>query len=172
MSMSNTTPMMPVLLLLGLIPATAGALPDDREQPIEIDALSSETLLDEGLTIYYGSSEDPAVITQGSMRIAGEEITVKRADGRVEAITVTGAPARFEQQPAVDEAVIQGSGRTVTYDRAAQLLTIEEDARLMQAGNTLNGYHVEYDMAANRVDAHSRDNGDRINVSIQPDNVE
>lgn len=170
--MSNRTHLMPVLILLGLIPAAAGALPDDREQPIDIDASSSETLLDEGLTIYYGSSEEPAVITQGSMRITGEEITVKRVDGAVAVVTVTGSPARFEQQPEIDEAVIHGSGRTVTYDRAAQLLSIEEDARLVQGGNTLAGYHVEYDMEAKRVNARSRDDGDRINMSIQPDNVE
>lgn len=170
--MSDTNHLIPVLILLGLLPASAGALPDDREQPINIDASSYEVFMDEGLTIYYGSEEEPAVLTQGSMRIAGEEITTKSADRVVQVITVTGTPARFEQQPAVDEAVVHGSGRTVTYDSTAQLLTIEEGASLKQGGNTLNGYHVEYDMEANRVNARSRDDDDRINMSIQPDNVE
>lgn len=172
MIMSDRSHLLPVLILLGLIPVGVGALPDDREKPINIDASSNEVLLDEGLTIYYGSSEEPAVISQGSMRIAGQEISVKRVDGAVEIFTVTGSPARFEQQPGVDQAIIHGSGGKVTYDRAAQLLTIEEDARLIQGDNTLNAYHVEYDMAANRVNAKSRDDADRIHMSIQPDSVE
>lgn len=161
-----------LVLLLSLAPLAVQALPDDREQPIDIEALSSELLMDEGLVIYRGNSDDPAVITQGSLRISGEEITLTRRDGVVQLITVTGSPARFQQQPELDQAVVHGSGLLITYDSPLQLLTLEEEAQVEYGGNILNGYRVEYDMTVSRVNAQSRDDNDRINVSIQPDSSE
>jgi lipopolysaccharide export system protein LptA len=135
------------LLLTALLPAFAFGLPDDAEQQIVVDSLYNELLFDQGLFIYRGTADKPARITQGSLEISGTEIRLeKETDGSLRKVTVTGTPARFQQQPAVDQDIVHASGLTIVFDNAAQLLTIDESAELSQAGNVLTHQHIEYNL--------------------------
>lgn len=154
-------------LLCLLAPLAVWALPDDRDQEVVVDASSSELLLDQEMIIYRGEEDDPAVITQGSMRIAGLEIVIERRGGEPGKVTVKGNPAHFQQQPEKDKSLIHASGSTIIYDNDAQMVTVEGSARFIHEGNTLSSNYIEYDIDARRARAESRE-GEKVNMVITP----
>jgi lipopolysaccharide export system protein LptA len=159
-----------IQVLLGCLlwSSAAMALPEDASQPIDVDAESYEGLLDEGLSIFHGTAENPATITQGTMVISGTEIRIERHEGVLQKVTATGTPARYQQQPAADQELVHASGLSLVFDNAAQLLTIDEQAELIQAGDTFNSHHIEYDMQARRVNASGSPDGERVRLTIPP----
>src|SRR5690554_5809344 len=143
-------------LWLCLLPALASGLPEDREQEFVIDFSRSETFLEQGLTLFYGTPGQPAVATQGSLRIEGQEIRVEREGEELLRVTAFGNPARFQQQPAADQAVVYASGRSIVFDHRARFLTADDEATLSQAGTgSLSGQHIEYDLDAGKFSADS-----------------
>ncbi len=144
------------------------ALPEDANQQIEVQASSSELYLDIGLVIYRGTSTNPARITQGSLQIYGTEIRIERNEGALKKITATGTPARFQQQLEVDQDIIKASGLTLDFDNSAGILNIDVEAEFIQAGNTLSGHHIDYDMRAQRANATSRSDVEPVTMTILP----
>lgn len=156
------------LLTLLLISAAAGALPEDASQPIETYASSTQADLDLGLVIYRGSPETPVRVSQGSMVITGTEIRIEMRDGALQRATAIGSPARFQQQPAADRAIIHVSGQTLVFDNAAQVLTADVNAGLIQAGYTINSDHIDYDIKAGLANATGSADGEQTRTIIPP----
>ena len=160
-----------LVLLLGLLPILAPALPEDRQQEVVVDADHSDLYIDEGIVVHYGSEDAPAVITQGSMRVEGSQITIENSSSnRSEPgkITAVGNPARFQQQPAVDKGIVYARGNTIIYDDEAQLLTLEGAAGFTQDGNTISASHIDYDLEAGRARASSPEGEGRVQMVIPP----
>lgn len=67
---------LPILLSLGaaLGSASAWALPDDRNQPIRIQADDAQLDDKNGVATYKGD----VIITQGSMKVTGNTVTITR----------------------------------------------------------------------------------------------
>jgi lipopolysaccharide export system protein LptA len=150
-----------------LLAPGAFALPEDAQQTLTIQADSSEMFLDRGYFVYRGKPDQYATITQGSMAISGLEIIVERLDGAIAKVTATGAPARFQQQPELNQAVVYASGNTLVFDNVAQLFTADENAEFIQGGDKFNGYHIEYDLSTRSINATGHD-GQPVNVFIAP----
>ncbi|MEX2365069.1 MAG: lipopolysaccharide transport periplasmic protein LptA, partial [Pseudohongiellaceae bacterium] len=119
---------------------------------------------------YYGEPGLPAELSQGSLKITGMEIEILRRDGEVDRIIARGAPATFEQQPAIDQAIVYANGFTLVYDNSAQLLTLDEEAELIQQDATVSGHRIEYDMAAKTVTGTSKNAEERMRMVIPPQN--
>src|SRR5690606_6722372 len=83
-----------------------------------------------------------------------------------------GTPARFEQQPAPEDALIHASGRIIVYDNESSFLTIDVEAQLEQAGNTVRGHHIDYDLAARTFKASGSEQGEQVRMIILPGTVE
>ena len=146
------------------------ALPDDKNQEIIINAFSSEVFLDQGIVIYYGQGDSLADFTQGSLKITGLKITIERVDGVIREIVVLGEPARFQQQPEVDQGVIHAKGQSIIFDNTAQLLSIDDDAEFIQDGSTLIGQHIDYDIENRKANATSGSEGPiRMIIPPSPD---
>lgn len=160
-------------LWLCLFPALAWGLPEDREQEFVIDFSRSETFLDRGLTLFYGTPAQPAVATQGSLRIEGQEIRVERDGEELLMITAFGNPARFQQQPAADQAVVHASGRSIVFDNRARFLTVDDEATLSQEGTgSLSGQHIEYELDAGKFSADNGNGEGQVQMRIPPSRIE
>ena len=157
-----------------LFPLTALALPEDKDQEVVVVASrGGEVSLDEGITIFRGTVEQPASITQGTMEITGLEITIRADDGdlsKISKITAAGKPASFQQQPKIDQSVVYARGETIVYDDSSQLITINGDAELTQDRNILTGHLIEYEIENKKARAESSGGSDRVNMSITPKN--
>ena len=136
-----------ISVLTALILPYAGdalSLPGDEEQEIIINADHNEFFLEEGRekVIYYGSEEQPAAFRQGSLRISGTRVTIERLDGMVSRVTSTGRPARFQQRPAPDQAIVYAQGLDLIFDNANNTVTMEGEGELEQAGLHVSGAEI------------------------------
>lgn len=144
------TELLLLLLALGAAPA-AYALTTDREQPIEIEADSADVDDVEKVTIYKGD----VVITQGTLRITGEHVTIRYdANGdfsELVSLGVPGTPARFRQLP---------DGKTdaeANYQRAhaSRMEYYKDKDTIVLLGNAVYGQGGDR-VAADRIDYDSK----------------
>ncbi len=140
------------------------ALPDDQNQTIDVKAESSEINLNDGIYIHRGTDTEPARITQGSMQVSGTEIRIESPGGVLKRVTATGTPARFQQQPDIDQAVIHASGHTLDYDNDKRTLNVDGEAELNQNGNVISAPHIDYNLDTRIANA----SGDGVRMSIPP----
>ena len=68
------------------------ALESDRQQPLEVNANSTDGTLGDGITTLRGDVD----IRQGTLHITADEAEVNKVDGRVNSVTFRGEPAFLE----------------------------------------------------------------------------
>lgn len=152
-------------LLLG---ATAAALPEDAQQPMELDWNDVEYGLDDGLIIMYGSDAEPASIRQGSMLITGTEIRIERNAEGVTRVVATGRPARFAQQLEAGQDPLRASGLTMVFDNPGQTLTIDEQVEVQHLGVQTQTHHFEYNLATRRFRSSRDPDGEQARIVVPP----
>ncbi len=108
---------------LGCAP-TALALPTDRSEPILLEADEFERDDVKGTTRYSGN----VVMQQGSMKINADQIVIYSEKDKVTQIVATGKPARYEQKPSVDTAVVVAQANTLEYHLLDESLHLVEKA--------------------------------------------
>ncbi|MBB3104689.1 lipopolysaccharide transport periplasmic protein LptA [Azomonas macrocytogenes] len=149
------------------------ALPEDRKQPIRVQADSAELDDKQGVAVYRGS----VVIIQGTMKITGDTVTVTQdSNGEVKVFTSVGKPAYYEQKPAPDKAIVKAYGLTIQYFADNNRIVLIDDARVEQDGNTFQSEKIVYDTQRQIVNAgRAKDSKitaprPRIDMVIQPRN--
>lgn len=155
------------LLLAGvtLLPPALQALPGDREQPIAVEA--DRAVRDEktAKTVYSGDVR----LVQGSLVIEADKLIIFHSQNLAERAVATGEPARMQQQPEIDEAVIHAAARRITYFTAEERVLLEEDAEVEQDGATVRGERIDYLIREQLVRADASDSGgERVQVVIPP----
>lgn len=130
---------MPVLL-----PSLAISLESDRDQQIEIESDSAELREVEGLTltVYSGNVR----MSQGSILLLADTMTIYIEDGDVSRLVATGDRAYYEQIPAEGQEKITAQGKTIEYILADDVINLIEQASLAQEGATLNANRITYDV--------------------------
>ena len=144
-----TTLWLGTLWLTLLSSINAQALPSDSQQPITIQ--SDRAIRDEktGLTIYEGNVK----ITQGSLIINADNITLYNDERGLYKVIAHGKPAQFHQQPEVNKAIISAKGETIEYLAEEQMLHLSTHASLNQDGTLMQGDSINYDIAKQLVTA-------------------
>ena len=145
--------------LLLIASSLALALPDDANQPISIVADSAIKDDKLGLTIYEGNVS----ITQGSLNILADKVTVFIVAEQVSKMVAIGKPASFKQQPNVDAEDVIAKADTIDYFILDKKITLTENALLNQGGSTLTGKIINYDLD----DAKAKAEGG-VQVVMQP----
>ncbi|VVN86911.1 lipopolysaccharide transport periplasmic protein LptA [Pseudomonas fluorescens] len=166
---------LPILLSLGaaLGSVSAWALPDDRNQPIRIQADDAQLDDKQGIATYKGD----VIITQGSMKVTGNTVTITRtAGGDIDVVTSVGNLAYFEQmQTAGDAKPVQGYGVTIQYHASQDRVVLIDRAKVIDKdGNVTQGEKIVYDTVKKLANA-GRATGTkvteerpRIDMVIQP----
>jgi lipopolysaccharide export system protein LptA len=138
------------------------ALADDREQPINVSADRAYKNDKEGTTIYEGN----VIITQGSIRISGNKISIFDTDGTVSKMVAKGTPAKFKQKPDPTSDDVIANGSTIEYDVSKETLLLLENALLKQDGGTTNSNKITYDM--NTAVVNAGDATGRVIMVLEP----
>ena len=123
------------------------ALPEDAKQTVVVEGPVGSTSQADGWTVLKGKADSPAKVTQGSLVITGTEIRVLQKNDELQSATATGNPARFQQQPAKDKALVHGSGSKITFDNKTKILTLDDNAELNRDGNIGQSSHIEYNVS-------------------------
>lgn len=157
---------LPVALCTLLAGASAQlyALPDDRNQEIRGAADSLVVDQKKGISTYSGSVR----LEQGSLIISADVIEVHtRSDGTASKMIATGSPARFQQQPSIEQKVIVASAKSITYTPDTEQLILIEDASVEQDGQVMRAPHINYDLLKEVMKAKQID-GARVDIFIPP----
>jgi len=149
---------------LALAAPLATALPEDRNQPIHLEASRGQLDQKTGISVYEGN----VVITQGSMRLTADTVTIYVKDNNFQRMEATGAPANLRYRPTADKPEIQGASQRVEYDVAGAKVIMSGSARLTQGQDTFTGERVEYDLKGDVVRARGAGDNGRIQFTIQP----
>lgn len=150
-----------------LLTASVWALPQDKQQPIEISADRAEIDERTGTAIYSGNVK----LTQGSMQLDADVLTLHTdGQGDIRQLVAKGRPAHFEQQHQADAPITHGYGQTIEFDIQLDLLTLTEQAKLLRAEDSFSGKRIQVDTTKNVIqafsDKHQPDS--RVQMIIQP----
>lgn len=154
------------LALAGALATTAAlGLPDDRSQPIEIESQSAVREEKQGLTIYRGD----VIISQGSILIRADTVTIHSAGNQVSKIICTGAPAHYQQQLKPGDTPVIARANTIEYLLEQDVINLITNASLEQDGATLTGERIDYDLKQEIIKARGDATGSpRIRMVIPP----
>ncbi len=158
------------LLALTWLPGTSTALPGDEDQPIRIQSDTAELDEKQGVSIYRGR----VTITQGSVKIRADKVTVESDNEGVKKIIAVGQPAHYEHKPKPDEPMVKARGEIIQYMATEDKVVILKNARLEQDHNVFQGDRINYDISKQLVKAHSKgttktgNTGKRVEIVIQP----
>lgn len=153
-------------LLLMLSPLGAQALPDDRDQPIHITA--DKALRDEkqGVTVYSGNVR----MSQGSMELEADKLTIYQIDDDADKIVAQGNPAKMRQKPEADKGLVHAHALVITYLRTKDMVHLQDDARIEQAGDLVTGESIDYfiDKQLIKAESGTSEKSEQVVVVIQP----
>ncbi|MBL4828071.1 MAG: lipopolysaccharide transport periplasmic protein LptA [Spongiibacteraceae bacterium] len=155
-------------LLLAMGSSAALSLPEDSQQIINIQAdRSVQQVLKDGTqkSEYFGS----VLITQGSMMINGEQVTIISKDEHVTNVIAIGQPARFQQQSTPSKPPMKARAQNITYQLSVDTVILANDAMIEQDGSTISGDHIEYNVASEKVQANrGADHSSRVHMVLKP----
>ena len=126
-------------LALAALPALADRA--DREKDINIgaDLLTGDD--NTRVTVFEGN----VVITQGTMRITANKVTVKEDPERNKFYVANGAPVTFRQKREKADDYIEGFAQRAEFDDKSAKLKLFDKARLKSAQGEISGDLITYD---------------------------
>lgn len=144
------------------------ALPEDRNQPVQLKANSAELDDRKGVSVYIGQVH----IKQGSMEIFSDKATIYSDDQGIKQIIATGNPVRFKQKPAVDKPWTHGRSLIMEYHADIDRVILKEEAELTQAEDRFKGDRIQLDIESDVVTATSKgkQQGSQVEMFLPPRN--
>jgi lipopolysaccharide export system protein LptA len=150
------------------------SLEADRYAPINIQANHAELSESHGTAIYTGKVE----LSQGSLRILCDTLTVYTQSGAVNKVEANGQPAHYQQQLENNEPNVQAESLSIVYLPADEKVILKHNAKLMQSKNVFEGDLIEYDLKQQRLSASQSPNNidkttppKRVRMTLQPQTV-
>ena len=142
----------------------AFALPEDRQQPINVQSDSAEKIKEK---VFYRGN---VTMTQGTITIKGETVTVESENDKVQRLIADGAPAHFSQKPNAEEGLVNATADNIDYQLVGDTVLLTKNATVEQSDSSISGERIEYDIKAQRVRATGLGEGDsgRVRMILQP----
>ena len=142
------------------------ALPEDKKQPIEIEAQS--VVVDEttGFNEFSGNVE----VRQGSLLLLAELIQVQTNNEEVVSMIAKGSlekPAKYIQSQENQARFIEATATLITYDVNAGMIFLVGNARLVQGFDSFSGNTLNYDINNDKVVVKGSEDGtERVKFKI------
>ncbi|CDI01327.1 MAG: lipopolysaccharide transport periplasmic protein LptA [Candidatus Competibacter denitrificans] len=151
-------------VVVALVATSAAALPEDRTQPIHLEASRGQLDQKTGISVYEGN----VTISQGSMRLVADTATIYVKDNNFQRMDAIGGPASLRYKPAADKPEIQGTSKRVEYDVLGGKVVMIGTVRVVQGQDVFNGERLEYDLKDDVIRAKGAGENGRIQFTIQP----
>ncbi len=158
--------------LLGLLLAPmAQAERADREKPVNLE--SDRMIADDvkKTSVFEGR----VVLTQGTLVIRADRLTVRQDSQGFQFGTAVGNPATFRQKREGVEEIIEGEAERIEYDGRAERVEFFNRARLRRdCGDDVSGNFISYDARTEQFSVQSargaQNKDDRVRAVIMPRN--
>ena len=153
------------IAIIWLIAPSVFALPEDRDQPIEIAADNAVINAKQNQAEYTGA----VLVTQGTLKLEGELVNLKTNEaGEVEIFVSKGQPARFENlRRKTDKEPVRGQAFTIEYSYDTDRVILTGDAEITTEDSEFSGPEITYDLNTGEVTA-SGSLSKRVNMTMQP----
>jgi lipopolysaccharide export system protein LptA len=151
-------------------PAALHAERADREKEIVVGA-DRLTADDANRTSTF---EGNVVVTQGTMRITAQKVTVKEDRDRHKYYVATGAPVTFRQKRDKVDEWVDGQAQRAEFDDRNDVLRLYSQARVKSNQNEITGDFISYDMRRELAEVsgappgQQAPSGNRVKVIIMP----
>lgn len=146
--------------------AGATALPNDREQPIKVQAKKLEANRGKNLSVYSGD----VVITQGSLQIRADRVEVHgNAAGEISRVVATGKPAHFQQQVQQSQNPVKARAQRIEFTVSSDELHLTGEAHVDRDGNTLTAEKIDYDLNSEKMQAQGQSGDGRVEMIWKPE---
>jgi lipopolysaccharide export system protein LptA len=134
----------PACLLAGIVTLAAPALAEraDREKEIVVGA-DHLTADDAKRTSVF---EGNVVVTQGTMRMTANKVTVKEDANRHKFYVAYGEPVTFRQKRDNVDEYVEGFALRAEFDDLNDIVKLFDKARVKSNQNELTGNYIQYDM--------------------------
>lgn len=153
-----------IILLLASFPFVTQALEEDVNKPIEVEADSVEIDEGSGKSTYKGN----VVLTQGSIRLTADRITVIQQDNKSDQIIAVGSPALLTQKPANGKKPVKGRSKRMEYSVDSDILYLIGNATLIQDQDTFKSDRIAYDRKKSLIKGGTSAQGkQRVRVTIK-----
>ena len=153
-------------LTLFVLSSNATALTDDSTKPINIQADSAEINDVTGISTYRGNVR----ITQGSMSLTGDIVTLETENKKVQKIISEGKLCTFKQKTD-DGRIINAEAEKMIYSITGNKIILTQNAKLTEAGNTFASDRIIFYTDREIVSAGSSSGNDRVNITVFPDTI-
>jgi len=155
-----------IILFLVFFASLVFALPEDAEQPIEIEAQS--VVVDEttGFNEFSGNAE----VRQGSLLLLAELIQVQTNNEEVVSMLAKGSlekPAKYIQNQENQARFVEATATLITYDVDEGMIFLVGNAHLIQGFDSFSGDKLSYDIDNDRVIVKGSEDGtERVKFKI------
>ena len=155
-----------LILLMVFVTSLVLALPEDKKQPIEVEAQS--VVVDEttGFSEFSGNAE----VRQGSLLLLAELIQVQSNNEEVVSMIAKGSlekPAKYIQSQENQARFIEATATLITYDVNAGMIFLVGNARLVQGFDSFSGNTLNYDINNDKVVVKGSEDGtERVKFTI------
>ena len=131
-----------LLAALALAALPAAAEKADREKEIVVNA-NRLTADDAKKTSTF---EGNVIVTQGTMRMTANKVTVREDAQRHKVYVANGHPVTFRQKLDNSDEWVEGYAQRAEFDDRDDMLRLYDDARVKRDQNEITGNFISYDM--------------------------
>ena len=153
-----------IWLALAALPFHSWALSSDRHQPMMIEADRVELDDAKGISVYRGRVR----VSQGTLLLTGETMTVHNKGNRIEKVIMEGKPATYKQRPDNKDQDVHAKALHMEYYTDPEYVILLKQAVVEQQGDVLRSERIEYDVAKDKVSAGTNQPDERVHITIQP----
>lgn len=127
-----------------LVAAGALALPEDREQPMTIQADEGTVRSNSGQAHFEGN----VYLKQGTLEVWADTLDVTRdpQTGDIQFLEAHGEPARYQELPETDGDLIRVRGLRIEYRPEEDMIITEGEGYLEQAGSEIQADYIQYNL--------------------------
>jgi lipopolysaccharide export system protein LptA len=153
-------------MILLALPSPLPALQTDRQQPLEVNADTTDGTLGDGMATLKGNVE----IRQGSLLIQANIAEVEKVDGRVRRFELNGTPVHLQQE-IENEGLVSAQALKIDYVVATGIVTLTGAADVVHPQYHISGEVLEYDMNTQHFKGSGGDSNGRIRIRLDPEVV-
>lgn len=147
--------------------SAAQALVTDRQQPLEVNADTTDGMLGDGVTTLSGHVE----IRQGSLLITADLAEVDKADGKVKQITLRGDNASLQQE-IEDQGLVRAWAQEIEYRVGTGVVVLSGDAEVEHPQYHVSGEQLRYDLNLQHFEGNGSEDGNgRVHIRLDPEVV-
>ena len=153
-------------LSLAIASGSLHALKSDRQQPLEVNADTTDGTLGDGTATLRGNVE----ISQGTLLVKADVADVIKAEGRVRRVELTGTPVHLQQE-IENEGLVTAEAGHIVYEVATGIVTLNGAADVIHPQYHISGETLVYDMNLQHFQGSGGDDNGRIRIRLDPEVV-